>query len=122
LREYEFTFIAKADLPEADKTKLITKYETLLTKDGGEVIQKSDWGVKRMAFPIQKQFRGHYLHYDFLGTPENLAECERLMRIDENVLRFMSLYINEDVDVAERKDELAKMAARAQARSQEAER
>ena len=121
LREYEFTYIARADLGEADKTKLINKYEKLLT-DGGEVLRKDDWGIKRLAFPIKKQYKGHYFHYDFVGKAENVAEAERLMRIDEGILRFLAINVGEDIDVAERKDELAKMAARAQARAQEAER
>lgn len=110
LREYEFTFIAKADLPEADKTKLFSKYETLLT-EGGEMVKRDDWGVKRLAYPIAKQFRGHYMHFDFVGKTENLAECERLMRIDENILRFLSMKIGENVDVEARRAELAKRTA-----------
>jgi small subunit ribosomal protein S6 len=110
LREYEFTYISKADLQEADKSKHFAKYEALLTADGGQILKRDDWGVKKLAFPIKKQFRGHYVHYDFIGRPDHLAEVERLMRIDENVLRFLSIKIGENVDPEKRKAELANRA------------
>ncbi len=113
LREYEFTIIARAELPESEGTKLLAKYEKLMTDDGGEILQKSVWGVKKLAFPMKKVFRGNYVNYDFIGTSANLAEMERLMRIDDDVLRYMSVYVSQDVNVADRKEQLAKIAAAA---------
>lgn len=111
LREYEFTFVTKADLPEADKAKVLSGYEEILAANGGEVIRKSDWGTKKLAYPIKKNFRGHYAFYDLTASPESIAECERLLRIDENVLRYLVVKIGEDVNVEERKAELAKLDA-----------
>jgi small subunit ribosomal protein S6 len=113
LREYEMTIIARADLPESDGTKLFGKYEKLMTSDGGEILQKSLWGTKKLAFPMKKAFRGNYVNYDFIGTSANLAEMERLMRIDEDVLRYMSIYIAKNVNTTTRKEQLAKIAAAA---------
>jgi small subunit ribosomal protein S6 len=110
LREYELTIIARADLPESENAKLLSKYEKLMTADGGEILQKNSWGVKKLAFPMKKAFRGSYVNYDFVGTPSNLSEMERLMRIDEDVLRYMSVYIGQNVNVAKRKEQLAKIA------------
>ena len=110
LREYELTIIARADLPESENAKLLSKYEKLMTADGGEILQKNSWGVKKLAFPMKKAFRGSYVNYDFVGTPSNLSEMERLMRIDEDVLRYMSVYIGQNVNVATRKEQLAKIA------------
>ncbi len=108
LREYEFTVIAKGDLPEAESTELAKKYEDLMVKGGGEILRKDDWGTRKIAFPINKQHRGHYTFYDFAGQSENITEIERLMRIDENILRYMSVKIADKIDVAKRKAELAK--------------
>lgn len=110
LREYELTIIARADLPETENTKLLSKYEKLMTADGGEILQRSNWGVKKLAFPMKKAFRGNYVNYDFIGTPTNLSEMERLMRIDDDVLRYMSVYIGQNVNAAKRKEQLAKIA------------
>lgn len=54
LREYEFTFITKADLPEAEKTKVLEGYEEILKRGGGEILEKKDWGVKKLSFPSKR--------------------------------------------------------------------
>ena len=112
MREYEFTLIARSDLPEAERAKVFTKYEELVTSNGGEVLKKEDWGVKKLAFPMKKQFRGHYMFFDFVQTEaEHLKEAERLMRIDDDVLRYLLIRTGERVDPAARKEELAKEVA-----------
>ena len=113
LREYELTLITAQQPSEADLRMLHDRYEAIFLADGGEIVRKDDWGVKKLAFPIKKHFRGHYMHYDFVGKPENLAEAERLMRIDEAVLRQLAVRIGENVNVEERRVELAKAAAAA---------
>lgn len=113
LREYEVTIISRSDLLEADAIKLLGKYEKLMTADGGEILKKDSWGSKKIAFPMKKHHRGVYTNYDFIGTSANLAEMERLMRIDEDILRYMSVFLDENVDATTRKDEIAKAAAAA---------
>ncbi len=122
LREYELTCITRGDLSDSEQEKLIGKYEKILTGDGGQVLSKSDWGVKKLSYPIKKQFRGRYYLYDFLGSPENLAEAQRLMRIDEGVLRFLSIKLGESVDPDTRKVEIAKQQAAVRAASQSSSR
>ena len=111
LREYELTVITSSHLKEHDVAQLCEKYESILFEKGGEVVKKSDWGVKKLAFPINKQFRGFYTHYDLTCDPTCLHEVERLMRIDDNVLRYLSIRLGEDVDVEKRKIEIAKAEA-----------
>ena len=118
LREYEFTLITRGDQNDSDFAKTVEGYENLMVKDGGEILKKDDWGVKRLSYPIKKSFRGHYINYDFVGNPDNLAEMERLMRIDDNVLRYMAIRLdarNETgvIDVDNRKQEIAKAEAAA---------
>ncbi len=119
LREYEFTILAKGDLPEGDKQKLFAGYEEILKRNGGELLKRDDWGSKRLAYPIRKNFRGHYMFYDTVSSPDSIAECERLLRIDENVLRYLVVKLNDEVDVKVRKAELAKAAAAAQRQVEE---
>ena len=114
-REYEVTLIINAVLPEEECKKVCKKYEDILLAEGGEVIKKDAWGVRKLAFPINRQFRGYFVHYDLAALPANLAEAERLMRIDDNVLRYLSVRLGEGVDVEERKAELAKIEAKMKA-------
>ncbi len=111
LREYELTLIAKGDLPETEVSKLCAKYEGILTQDGGQIIKKDNWGNKRLTYPIKKSYRGYYVNYDVASNPAAIAEVERLFRIDENVLRYLTIKLAEKVDVEERKRELAKAQA-----------
>lgn len=113
LREYEFTVVAKADLPEGERAKFFEGYEAIMKRSGGEFLRRDDLGVKKLAYPIKKSFRGHYMYYDLASTPENIAECERLMRIDDNMLRYLVIKTADEVDVETRKAELAKQAAAA---------
>ena len=104
MREYEFTCILKSDLSEQDRKQLTDKYEALLYGNGGELIRKQDWGVKKLAYPIKKQFRGYYVNYSFASSDKvGLAECERLMRIDNDVLRYLLIKVSDSVDVESRK-------------------
>ncbi len=122
LREYDFTIITNGNITEGDNAKVLTGYEGLMTKDGGEILKRDDWGSKKLTYPIKKIFRGFYTNYDFVGTPENVAEMERLMRIDDNVLRHLIVRTDEaegQIDVSARKVELAKQEK--EAREREAE-
>ncbi len=118
MREYEFTLIVRGDLSDQDAAKACAKYEEILLRDGGTIINKADWGVKRLSFPIKKCFRGRYYLYDLLSLPEHVAEAERLLRIDDSVLRYMMLHIGENVDVEKRKLAIAKFAEMQRQQSQ----
>lgn len=121
LREYEMTIISRADMPESDVLKVLGKYEKLMTNDGGEILKKDVWGSKKLAFGMKKHHRGVYTNYDFIGTSANLAEMERLMRIDDDVLRYMSVFLGENVNAAQRKDQIAKAASAAREAAQNAD-
>ena len=117
-REYELIIIVSAQLSEEETKKVQDKYEGIFLDNSGEVVVKNDWGVKKLTYPINKQFRGRYFFYDFLGDPKRLDEAQRLMRIDENVLRYLLVRIGDDTNIDERKAELAKEEAAAAAQKQ----
>ena len=118
MREYEFTVITKSDLPDADKAKVLENYEGILKRGGGEILKKEEWGSKRMSYPIKKQFRGSYAFYDMTSTAADVAEAERLMRIDDNILRYLVIKINDNVDVEQRRADLLKAAQQQQQQDQ----
>ena len=118
LREYDFTIITKGELAEADHLKTLSNYEALMTLKGGEILKKEEWGGKKLNYPIKKSFRGNYVNYDFVGAPDSVAEMERLMRIDDTVLRYLVVRVDEEtdgqIDISARKAELAKIDRDAQ--------
>jgi small subunit ribosomal protein S6 len=123
LREYDFTIITKGELTEGDSAKILQGYEALMVNNGGEILKKDEWGSKRLSFPIKKSFRGYYTNYDFVSNSDNLAEMERLMRIDDNVLRYLLVRVDDDKDgiqdINERKEQLAQQEREAREREQQ---
>ena len=114
VREYEFTIITNGHLTEADTKTVLEKYENILTAEGGQIIKKDVWGSRKLSFPIKKQYRGHYVCYDLAAVPVSIAEAERLMKIDDNVLRYLNVKLGDMVDVDARKAELAKAEVKAE--------
>jgi small subunit ribosomal protein S6 len=113
MREYEAMIVAKADLNEAELSKMVTKWESIIALDGGEVVKKDSWGVRRLAYPINKQVRGNYMVYDIATKSENMLELERILKLDQNVIRSMIVKLADNVNVAERRLELQKQAEEA---------
>ena len=111
MREYELTVIANNHQNEEDTLKLFERYEAIFLADGGQIIKKSDWGHKKLTFPIKKSFRGRYMHYAFTGLPASIKEAERLMKIDDNIIRHLTIKVSEGVDIEARKAELVKQEA-----------
>jgi len=122
MREYEAMIIAKPDLPEAELTKMTTRWESIIGTDGGQIIRKDPWGVKKLASPIAKTTRGNYLVYDVAATQTNIKELERILKLDESVLRSMVTKLSDSVDVEQRKIELQQQAEAAAQRAAEAAR
>ncbi len=120
MREYEAMIITRPDLAEADLVKMYQKWEGILALDGGEVIKKDVWGVRKLAYPIEKTSRGHYTVYDMATTQASVQELDRVLRLDENVLRSGIFKLSDDVNVEDRKVELQKLAEENAQRAAEA--
>lgn len=120
MREYEAMIIAKMDIPEAELTKMINRWESIVNANGGEIVKKQTPVVRRLAYPIQKQNRANYFIYDVATTQENILELERVLKFDENVLRSLVTKLSDSINVAERRLELQREieeAARREAES-----
>lgn len=122
MREYEAMIIAKAELQEADLSKMAAKWESIIGTNGGQVVKKDTWGVRRLAYPINKQNRGNYMVYDVATDSDNIQELERILKLDENVLRAMIIKLADTVNVEQRRLELQKQAEEAALRAAEAAR
>lgn len=109
LREYELTVIFSNQNEESAAKEIQRKYEEILLASGGEVLLKDTWGLRKLSYPIKKQYRGYYVHYDLICSPDSLKEAERLMRMDEKVLRYLPVCISHRPDAVARKVELEKL-------------
>jgi small subunit ribosomal protein S6 len=91
---YEHVFIARQDLSTAQAEALIEHFGTVLADNGGKVLGNEYWGVKTMAYRINKNRKGHYAFLRSDAPAPAVQEMERLMRLHEDVMRVMSVKVD----------------------------
>lgn len=96
---YETTIIAKSNTSEDQVSAIKTKVESILQAHQGQLGNYEDWGTRRLSFEIQKESRGRYLYFGFTGNSDTVAELERNFRINENVVRFLSVNLSQEDDL-----------------------
>jgi small subunit ribosomal protein S6 len=119
MRKYETFFIIDPDLPDEVNTVIDEKIKAVVASNGGSVLSYVPWGKKKLAYTVKKRTRGHYVLMEYAGGPQLVAELERNMRLDERVLKFITVLLDERFDPAK---EEARKAAAAKAASIEEER
>lgn len=90
---YECVFIARQDLSAAQADALLQEYKKLIKDHKGKVSKTEYWGLKKMAYPIKKNSRGHYTLLNIEAGPEAIQELERKMRLNEDVLRYLTIKV-----------------------------
>lgn len=91
MRLYELTVIIDSSLDESSLTAEIEKIESRIKSSGGKIHKLDRWGNKRLAYEISRQNHGYYVFFLFEAAPGLSAEIERNMRINENILRFLTV-------------------------------
>jgi small subunit ribosomal protein S6 len=91
LRRYEVIAIVKTDLVEEGITALIERIQTIITDRKGVIAKVDKWGKRRLAYEINKQKDGFYFLIDFAGDGPIVAEIERNFKIDDRILKFMTV-------------------------------
>ena len=91
MREYETVICVRADLDEAEQEKELTTVTSLITEKGGEVVLIDPWGRRRLAYEVNKHHEGVYTLVRYLGNNDILHEMERRFRINENLLRHLTV-------------------------------
>lgn len=120
MRRYESVVILAPEMPDDDIRNFTEKYSELIKTNGGEIIKIEDWGFKRLAYLVKKKEKGRYILFDFVGVPAVITELERQFKISEEVLKFLSVKLDDDVDLeafkaAEEEKKAAEAARRAPA-------
>ncbi|WP_375260155.1 30S ribosomal protein S6 [Citreimonas sp.] len=92
---YEHVFISRQDLSNAQAEGLIEHFGTVLADNGGRLIDSEYWGVKTMAYKINKNRKGHYAFLRTDAPSDAVQEMERLMRLHDDVMRVMTIKVDE---------------------------
>ena len=94
LNHYEAVFILTPVLSDVQSTEAVDKFRSVITENGGEIVNAEKWGLRKLAYPIQKKSTGFYNLFDFKVGPEVIAKLELAFRRDERVLRFLSFRLD----------------------------
>ena len=92
---YEHVMIARQDLSNTQAEGLIEHFSTVLSDNGGSVVEHEYWGVKTMAYKINKNRKGHYAFLKTDAPSGAVQEMERLMRLHDDVMRVMTIKVDE---------------------------
>jgi len=91
LKHYENLFVIKPTLTPEETQAVIEKLKENITKNGGEIILFQDIGTRKLAYEVKANKRGYYGVFYFKMQPENILEIERLLRISEDVIKFLTV-------------------------------
>ena len=92
---YESVFIARQDISAQQVEALAENFQTVIKDNGGEVTKQENWGIKSLAYKIKKNRKGHYVLFNIDAPSGAISEMERQMRINEDILRYLTLKVDE---------------------------
>lgn len=95
MRNYELVMIVRPDLEQEGVTETREHINDLITSSGGQVVTADLWGKRRLAYPIADQLEGYYLLMQCELDPPDLPELERVMRLDNRIIRYLLIRTNE---------------------------
>ena len=112
MRRYETILVAHVDLSEDELTTLIDRYSAVVKGQKGIPVKVERWGKRRLAYLIKKQQRGFYILIDFAGESAVVNELERNLKIDDKILKFMTVLKDDAVDAGALQKEIEEAATK----------
>lgn len=113
MRIYEELFIVRPDVPEEEIDQLIEQTKQVITGGGGTVEKADKWGIRRLAYRVEKRDEGFYVLLQFTSGPEVVKEVERRFRVTDLVMKFLTVRIDERLKkIEKRKKQREKRAKR----------
>ena len=101
-RVYEVMYIGAPEAADDDITKLNEGIEQMITTGGGSVVRTDNMGRRRLAYPINKKTEGHYVLFEIEDSGQIIAELERRMRVNDTIMRYITVRVDEDRKSAEK--------------------
>lgn len=104
LNHYETVFITTPVLSESQMKEAVEKYKTILTDSGADIVHEENWGLRKLAYPIQKKSTGFYYLIEFKSEGDLIDKLETEYRRDERIIRFLTVRLDKyGVEYAEKK-------------------
>ena len=107
--QYETVFIATPVLSESQMKEAVKKFKKIITDNGGTIVHEENWGLRKLAYPIQKKSTGFYYLIEFESEGELIEKLEIQYRRDERIIRFLTFNMDKySVKYSEKKRKLKK--------------
>ena len=99
-KEYETIYILRSDVDADTAEKVQGRVAEVVGRDNGKLLKVESWGRRKLAYPVGKQKKGVYIYVKYVGKGGLVQELERNLKLQDSVLKFQTVLLNEDVDVA----------------------
>ena len=109
-REYETIYVLRPNTTNEQVAEVNTRVRHVIEGMGGKVIKLDNWGKRRLAYEVAKERKGIYLYWLYLASPGVVEEAERNLRMLDSVIRYLTVKVDENIDVAARPSEIDETA------------
>jgi small subunit ribosomal protein S6 len=121
MRRYETIIITDPDLSAEQRDPVLQRVADVVNQGDGYLALTDEWGARKLAYEIKKKDRGYYIRFDFCGTGAVVSEMERFFRIDDRVLKYMTVLLDKAADIEKIKEEIAAAQSEAEKAAEQAE-
>lgn len=101
-RTYEVMYIGTPETSDEDIATLNEAIQQMIEKEGGTVVKTEAMGKRKLAYPIKKKTEGHYTLFEIEGSGQEIAELERRFRVNDTVMRYITVRVDEERKTAEK--------------------
>ena len=101
MRHYEIIYIVNPNLNGDDYHDLLKKYSEIIENNKGVIVKTDEWGKQRLAYRIRKFYNGVFVYVEFCAEAESIAELERSLKLDDNILKFQTVKLADQADPEE---------------------
>ena len=98
MKRYETIYIANPNLEDDALKEVVAKFSDIIEKKRGSIVKIDDWGKKKLAYEVKRFDKGHYVLLDFCGFPDAVAELERTLKLDDRILKYLTVKIEDDYE------------------------
>ncbi len=100
-KEYETIYVLRGDVDADTAERVQARVAEVVARENGKLVKVDAWGRRRLAYPVQKQKRGVYVYLQYVGKGSLVAELERNLKLQDAVLKFQTVQLKDDVNLAE---------------------
>jgi len=97
LRKYEMIYLVQPEATEEDRQKVADRLDAVIAEYGAHVLQREEWGKRKLAYEIRKQNKAYYMYLVFITRPDMITEAERVLRMLDNCVRWQTIKLEDGI-------------------------